>query len=59
MHSVADRLVTHAEVYYLDSAQSQELESPADEATYCHPHPGNLKSIGEGCRPLWPQKTRT
>ena len=59
MHNVADRLVTLAEVYYLDSAQSQDLENPADEATYCHPYQGNLKSIGEGRRPLWPQKMRT
>ena len=45
MHSVADRFVTLAEVYYLDSAQSQELESPMDGATHCmflyiiHTHP--------------------
>ena len=59
MHNVADQLVTLAEVYYLDSAQSQELENQADEATYRHLYPGSSKSIGEGRCPMWPQKTRT
>ena len=59
MHDVADRLVTLAEVYYLDSAQSQDLENRADEATYHHPYLGSFKSIGEGRRPLWPQNMRT